>query len=30
MRLEKGDEVEWFIDENDFDTLKLKKVVSDE
>lgn len=27
MGLEKGDEVEWFVDENDFNTLKLKKVV---
>jgi bifunctional DNA-binding transcriptional regulator/antitoxin component of YhaV-PrlF toxin-antitoxin module len=27
MGLEKGDEVKWFIEENDFKTLKLNKVV---
>ena len=27
MDLEKGDQVKWSIDENDFETLKLKKVV---
>ncbi len=26
MDLSKGDIVEWFVEENDFTTLKLKKV----